>query len=84
MVHLCASISDDLDALGKVGIAVQAKQSREGLLLGEVTRSAEDDDGGVLLELLGSAMALSEAERCVKLTWHCCEADDAHRRLSQQ
>lgn len=84
MVHLCASISDDLDALGKVGIAVQAKQGREGLLLGEITRSAEDDDGGVLLELLGSAMALSAAERRAKLTWHCCKGDGARRRLSQQ
>lgn len=55
-VHLRAGIADDLDALGQVGIAVQAEQGREGLLLSEVTGGAEDDDGGVLLELLGSVM----------------------------
>jgi hypothetical protein len=59
VVHLCASISDNLDALGQVGIAVQAEQGREGLLLGEITRSTEDDDGGVLLELLVSAREMS-------------------------
>jgi len=61
VVHLCASISDNLDALGEVGIAVQAEQGREGLLLCEITRSTEDDNGGVLLELLGSAEGLSAA-----------------------
>ena len=59
VVHLCASISDNLDALGQVGIAVQAEQGREGLLLGEITRSTEDDDGGVLLELLVAAREMS-------------------------
>lgn len=58
-VHLGAGIADDLDALGEVGIAVQAEQGREGLLLCEVTRGAKDDDGGVLLELLGSVLILS-------------------------
>jgi hypothetical protein len=62
VVHLCASISDNLDALGQVGIAVQAEQGREGLLLGKITRSTEDDDGGVLLELLVSARETSAAE----------------------
>lgn len=75
MVHLGAGIADDLDALGEVCIAEEAKEGGEGLLLRKITGRTEDNDGGVVLQLLGSVVAEESAaapRRCAKLstmTW---------------
>jgi hypothetical protein len=51
VVHLGASISDDLDILREELVSIQAKERGVRLLFSEITRSSKHDDGRVLLEL---------------------------------
>lgn len=50
-VKLGAGIADDAGVLGQEAEAVQVEEGREGLLAGEVTRRAENDNDGLGREL---------------------------------
>ena len=51
VIHLRSCIADDLDVSGEKLVSVQTENPREGLLLCKITRSSENDDNGILLQL---------------------------------
>jgi len=53
--------------LGKVGIAVEAEEGWESLLLCQVTRGTKDDDDGVVLELDVTVVGRMSASRSLSM-----------------
>ena len=62
-----SSVSNNVHIAGQVALRVQSKQRREGLLLGQISTSSENDNDRLLLDLLARRLHTRDSASSLSL-----------------